>query len=1006
VVYNQSLYNVEIVGRTFIQKMNQPLSFRVKIKDIDGNPVKSPFTAYLEDEVWNPIRSRYEKPMMPLYAETFTTDEAGTAVVEIPVSDLKTGYLRLSVSATDPGGGKASNTTHFWIYDDRYGDFNYNYTGLEVWLDKSNYRPGDTAKLLINTAVEDGTVLFTSEGQEILEHRVIEMKGRTQIIEIPVRASFAPNVWISVLQHSENRLYHKKVSLNVAVEGKKMAIETNFDRSEYRPRDRAKLNVKATDPKGRPVQGDFSLGVVDEAIYYIRPDHTTPIHRFFYARRSPWIATTYSFPIRYLGGAVKDKGDRVIRTDFRDTAFWLPNFSTDQQGQAEVEIPLPDNLTTWVTTIRGQSEQNIFGEARDKLLVTKPLITSLKLPRFFIRGDRTEVKAVNHNRTDAPLEDIETTLEVKPPLELLDPQSQTLQIPKQGTGRLSWGIKVNKGLQETALTLKTEAGSLFDAEQRTVPVLPKGLPQVFDYTGQTSNLRGQITFDMSRGHDLTVTNGTLEVTPHPALAAVTSLNYLSTFPYGCVEQTLNSFVPLAVFYDVLKAYGRAADDGDGLKKKIERGITKIGKFQNDGGGFGWWRGSESDLYLTSLVILGLSRVKDLHPGPSKKILDKAVRYVKRSVIGSRLQDTLAFALYALSETGNRHKVLIRTLKSQMENMDALTLSFTTSAMVNYGLNTDAQKAAGLLMNRMESGPEGAYFPEPPSYMNRQTVETTAYALTALLKVLPEHPKIEDIVKWLALQKTGSHWISTKTTGVVVTALAEYLRTNKERISLEDQTISVSVNGKGVPALRMDRAEILQGKGQSISIPAGTLVHGENRVTLACEHEVYYAMRVRTMLEEDPVVPASYRLGMPVAKQIYDVTRVHDSRGNPRILSRPFEKGEDLKVGQEIKIEVRFTPDRDYQYFILEDGLPSGFEVVDFEKSTGLSWWTPYSHKERRDEKVVFFFDRLRAGREVIVEYILRGELEGTFFLPPARLYGMYSPTLSSNSRSRTLRVKP
>jgi uncharacterized protein YfaS (alpha-2-macroglobulin family) len=703
---------------------------------------------------------------------------------------------------------------------------------------------------------------------------------------------------------------------------------------------------------------------------------------------------------------VKDKGDRVIRTDFRDTAFWLPSFSTDQRGQAEVEIPLPDNLTTWVATIRGQSEQNIFGEGRDKLLVTKPLITSLKLPRFFIRGDQTEVKAVNHNRTDSPLEDLETTLEVTPPLELLDPQDQTLQIPKQGTGRSSWGIKVNKGPQEAALILKAEVGSLFDAEQRTLPVLPKGMPQVFDYTGQTSNLRGQITFGMSSGHDLSVTYGTLEFTPHPALAAVTSLNYLSNFPYGCVEQTLNSFVPLAVFYDALRAYGSAAADVDGLKKKIERGIIKIGKFQNAEGGFGWWRGSESDLYLTSLVILGVSRVKDLYPGPSRKILDKAAKYVRRSILKSKLLDTLAFGLYALAETGNRHPVLIKTLKSQIENMDALTLSLTISAMVNYGLNNDAQKAAGLLMNRMESGPEGVCFPEPPGYLNRQTVETTAYALTALLKVLPDHPEIEEIVKWLALQKTGSHWISTKTTGVVVTALSEYLITRKERISLEDQTITVKVNGKEVPAFSMVRSEILKGKGQSISIPAGYLVHGENRVTLACEHDVYYAMRVNTILEEDPVVPASYRCDMPVAKQIYDVTRVHDSRGNPRILSRPFEKGEDLLVGQEIKIEIRFTPDRDYRYFILEDGLPSGFEVVDFEKSTGLNWWTPYSHKERRDEKVVFFFDLLRAGREVIVEYILRGELEGTFFLPPARLFGMYSPTLSSNSGSDTLRVKP
>jgi uncharacterized protein YfaS (alpha-2-macroglobulin family) len=167
------------------------------------------------------------------------------------------------------------------------------------------------------------------------------MDTRTRILEIPVHAGFAPNVYLSVMQHDGNRLYHKKVSLNAAVEGKEMHIDARFDRREYRPGDTGRLSIRATDPEGEPVQGDFSVGVVDEAIYYIRPDHTTPIHRFFYAKRAPWISTTYSFPIRYLGGAVKDAGTRFIRKDFRDTALWLPNVSTDEEGNGTVRTTSP-----------------------------------------------------------------------------------------------------------------------------------------------------------------------------------------------------------------------------------------------------------------------------------------------------------------------------------------------------------------------------------------------------------------------------------------------------------------------------------------------------------------------------------------------------------------------------------------------------------------------------------------------------------------------------------------
>ena len=124
------------------------------------------------------------------------------------------------------------------------------------------------------------------------------------------------------------------------------------------------------------------------------------------------------------------------------------------------------------------------------------------------------------------------------------------------------------------------------------------------------------------------------------------------------------------------------------------------------------------------------------------------------------------------------------------------------------------------------------------------------------------------------------------------------------------------------------------------------------------------------------------------------------------MSRPLEGDERLDIGKEIKIQIRFTPDRDYDYFILEDGLPSGFEVVDFKKSIGTSWRRHYAHKERRDRKTVFFFDHLHKGREVMVEYILRSELNGEFNLPPARLYGMYRPSINTRSGSGRLAVGP
>ncbi len=1004
VLYNQSLYQIEITHLPCVHRLDRPLDMEVEIRDINGKPVQAAFTLSLEQEVWNPIRSRYEKPMMPLYTGAFETDAGGVARLGIPSGDLTPGYTRLLIAAVDPRGERVVRSAHLWLYDGLSSDFNYNYAGLELRLDREDYREGDTARLLVNSPVKKGTILFTMEGQSIIEHRVISMGARTLVIEIPVKKDYAPNVFLSVLQNEGNRLYHKKVSLNVAVEGKEIRIETAFDKKEYRPGEAAELNIRALDAAGKPVQGDFSVGVVDEAVYYIRPDHTVPIHSYFYAKRAPWVSTSYSFPIRYLGGAVKSRGSQSIRKDFRDTAFWVPDIATDQAGRATVRIPFPDNLTTWVATVRGHSAGNLFGEKREKALVTKPLITSLKPPRFFVEGDRTEVRAVNVNRTDDPLEEVRSLLEVAAPVFLLDSPEKTVQIPKQGTGQLTWRVLINKGRGETPIRVHTRAGVFGDGEECTVKVLDRGLPRVYHFSGRTVNNRARIEIPVPGEHALPVTSLELETTPHPALAGLTSLDYLASFPYGCVEQTLNSFVPLVCYSIALKDLGLSPDHLARVEGKIGSGLRKLEGFQASDGGFGWWKDSERDLYLTSLVLLGLSKVRETDPEQVGKIMKRAATYIRKQIRRTALRDLLAFGLYALSEAGYRDDVLVKTLKSGAGQMDALTLSLSTLALANHGMTEAARSCAEKLTRMLVNDRNGAYFQEPESYGHRLSVETTAYGLLALLRTFPDRPVINAVLDWLVLQKTGRYWISTKTTGVVISALSEYIRLKKDTISFADQTVSVSVNGRDVPDVRVSRLGILKGKGLVASLPSEDIVRGKNVVEIKAEKDLSYALKLETFLEADPIPPGISGCHLPLTKKVYAVNRVHDSRGNSRIMSRPLEKGERLSVGQEIRVEVRFTPGRDYRYFILEDGLPSGFEVVDFEKDSGTSWWSPCTHKERRDEKVVFFFDRLDKGRELRVEYILRSELNGDFYLPPARLYGMYRPDISSNSGSGKLIV--
>jgi hypothetical protein len=272
-------------------------------------------------------------------------------------------------------------------------------------------------------------------------------------------------------------------------------------------------------------------------------------------------------------------------------------------------------------------------------------------------------------------------------------------------------------------------------------------------------------------------------------------------------------------------------------------------------------------------------------------------------------------------------------------------------------------------------------------------------MMALLRIVPDRPESGNLLKWLISRKTGDHWISTKTTGIVLSALSSYLMARKEEIPKEPVPVDVSLNGEVITSRRIALFDAVKEGGWTLALPATKLRQGDNRVHITTRGEVFYSMGVKTLLRKESIEPASRHCDIRVLKNLYAVTRVQDLRGRPRILSRPLEPGEPLKVGDEIRVQVRFVPDRTYRYFILEDGLPAGFECVDFDKGTGSDWRTDYTHKEHRDQKTVFFFDRLMKGREVTVDYILRSEAGGEVFLPPARLYGMYRPLVQSHSQS-------
>jgi len=369
----------------------------------------------------------------------------------------------------------------------------------------------------------------------------------------------------------------------------------------------------------------------------------------------------------------------TVRTKFADTAFWAAALTTGKDGFAEIELTMPENLTTWKTKVWAMGFGTRVGEGDVEVLTTKNLILRLQAPRFFVQTDEVVLSANVHNY-------LKKAKQVAVSLEIgggcLQPMpgvksTQTVQVPAGGEKRVDWRVKVTKEGQ-AKITMKALTDEESDAMAMDFPVYVHGMLKTDSYSGviRPDQKRGrfQITVPAERRPE----QSRLEIRYSPTLAGamVDALPYVVEYPYGCTEQTLNRFLPTVITQKVLIRMGLDLDDiknkrtnlnaqeiGDDVKRAgdwkrligkkrwngkkwvprnpvfdraevqrmVKRGLERLTNMQLSDGGWGWWSGwgERSYPHTTAVVVHGLqiARANDVAVVPG--VIQRGVAWLKR-----------------------------------------------------------------------------------------------------------------------------------------------------------------------------------------------------------------------------------------------------------------------------------------------------------------------------------------------------------------------------------------
>lgn len=481
------------------------------------------------------------------------------------------------------------------------------------------------------------------------------------------------------------------------------------------------------------------------------------------------------------------------------------------------------------------------------------------------------------------------------------------------------------------------------------------------------------------------------------------LDYLTGFPYGCVEQTMSKALPNAVVGRALNQLGVSdpALQAD-LPAKINASIQRLYGFQHNDGGWGWWFDDETHDYQTAWVIFGLGTTAEAGYEIDPNVISRGVTWMNENLATMDIR-TRAFALYSMAVAGQPNAEATLALYERVDELDTFSQAALALTLHRLGELAEARDIIGLLAETAVSqngfvhwdgnNQDGAYY----SKTMASDVRSTALALSAFSVIEPGHPLEGGMVRWLMSQRQRQGWGTTNETSFAILGLTDHLlATSFSNTAAAEYTITL--NGEMIAGGSLDRGE----PAVTVIIPQEQLETGKSDLVISKSGggQLYYVVNTTVYLEQAEVEAAG---------QI-EITREYL---NPET-NRPLAE---FEAGQLVLVYLRVQLPENGSYMIIEDSLPGGLEALNERLNTTTYaadfnsfedtpyYWEEYgyNHKEIFGDRVTFFVTEMDAGVHII-SYLTRATRPGTFTAMPVESYAMYNLALWGRSASHMITV--
>ena len=992
------------------------LRFRVVVLDLDGKPVPK---HDVQVSVYQSVSYSYRKRLIGgFYAYETTRETRKLATTCVGRTDARgmlaceiapgvSGQVLLRAESKDSAGRLAGATASAWVV----GEDDWWFGGttgdrMDVLPEQQEYDAGQTARFQVRMPFRQATALVTVEREGVLQSFVTTLSGREPVVKVPVTANDAPNVFVSVLavrgrvpKPDGKKSADKDSAITALVDLNKPAyrlgtapirvgwkphrldVAVTPDRKIYGVREQAMVQLRVTRADGSPLPAgsEVALAAVDEALLQLAPNPSWALLDAMMGTRGieVWTATAQMQVVgkRHYGRKAVPHGGGGghdhARRSFGTLLLWQGRVTLDANGAASVTVPLNDSLSSFRIVAVASSGAQLFGTGSATITTTQDLILLSGLPQLVREDDRYLATFTARNTTSQPQR---ATLEASVSPGSSQPlESRTIELAPGEARDIAWSIVAPPGADKLTwdVRLKKADGSQGDhlqVSQQVIAAYP-----VRTYQATIEQLGAPWVLPVERPTTAQPGRGGIDVSMQARLADNLDgvREYMSFYPYRCIEQNLSRAVALGNRgdWDAWMERLPAFMDGAGLLKYFasnalpgEDGLTAYVLALSDASGWSIPEASRARMIegLTGFVNGSIQRDSALPTA------DVAVRKLA--------------AIAALA----RHD------KAQPEMLDSLQLTpnlWPTSAVLDWldilrrvqGIPNPAPRIAeaqNVLRSRlMFNGTTMTFSTERRDALWWLMISTDSNAARLLLAAVDDPQWRDDmprLVRGLLGRQQRGHWNTTVANAWGMLAM--------QRFSAKFESTPVT----GTTAVTL--GPVKKPVAWPVKNTAGdvSLAWPAQRTNLGITHTG----------TGKPWVLVKANAAMPLTQPIssgFTFTRTLEAveQAQPGRWTR----------GDVVRVRLQIDAQSDATWVVLDDPVPAGASVLGTglggqsqrltqgEQRTGAVW---PAFEERRFDAFRAYYRFVPKGRWT-VEYTMRLNNPGTYQLPATRVEAMYSP---------------